>query len=250
MIVCDDGSIDGSEKEWLRHLTRPNDFLIRSNDIHEIRSYNRAIDLARGEIVCVLQDDDIPPPNGDWVTDALALFKRHPRLAVLGCWLGLSIDFASLPNGVSHAFFGYLSEPLRSKLNVTVTPFADRDLRVPFMFVQTIGIGPIFFKRDVFRALGGFDASLSNPGEPGICLDQDICFKAWLGGYHVGLFEAPAFQTGVGGQGTLIFGKEARKRNKRANLEKLKQRYADKTEWIDRIVDELNGQLAPRADLP
>ena len=28
IIVCEDGSVDGSEVEWRRHLTRPNDFLI------------------------------------------------------------------------------------------------------------------------------------------------------------------------------------------------------------------------------
>ena len=251
VIVCDDGSIDGSEKKWLHHLTRPNDFLIRSNDIHEIRSYNRAIDLARGEIVCVLQDDDTPPPNGDWVTDALALFNRHPRLAILGCWVGLSIDFTSLAKAKpSSTLFGHQAEPLRSKWNVTAIPFADPDLHVPFMFVQTIGVGPVFFKKEAFQALGGFDLSFGKPGEPGISCDQDISFKAWLGGYHVGLFEAPGAQIAAGEQGTLMFGKEARKRNKRANLEKLRQRYADKTESIDRIVDELNGQLATRADLP
>jgi hypothetical protein len=38
LIVCEDGSIDGSVDEWLRRLTHPNDFLLRSNDLHEIRT--------------------------------------------------------------------------------------------------------------------------------------------------------------------------------------------------------------------
>jgi hypothetical protein len=76
VIICEDGSIDGSERVWLKHLNRPNDFLIRSNDIHESRAYNRAIYLARGEFVCVLQDDDIPPPDRLWVQHALFLFKQ------------------------------------------------------------------------------------------------------------------------------------------------------------------------------
>jgi len=67
IIVCEDGSIDGSLEEWLKYLEYPNDFLIRSNDLHEIRVYDRGINLARGEYVCVIQDDDIPPDNNNWV---------------------------------------------------------------------------------------------------------------------------------------------------------------------------------------
>src|SRR5690349_16224967 len=37
LIVCDDGSLDASRKKWASHLVRPNDFLILSNDLHEIR---------------------------------------------------------------------------------------------------------------------------------------------------------------------------------------------------------------------
>ena len=38
LIVCDDGSVDGSHQRWLELLSRPNDFLIHSNDLHEIRA--------------------------------------------------------------------------------------------------------------------------------------------------------------------------------------------------------------------
>jgi glycosyltransferase involved in cell wall biosynthesis len=246
LIVCDDGSIDGSEQEWLLHLSRPNDFLIRSNDIHEIRSYNRAIDFARGEIVCVLQDDDIPDPRGKWVTDALALFERYPKLAILGCWMGLRWNLCGRGGQETEptvTLFGHQAEPLASEMKVISIPFVDPILNLPFMFVHSVGIGPIFFRRDVFRLIGGFDVSFSKPGEPGIHLDHDICFKAWLQGYHVGLFDAPDFQIGVGGQGTLMFGKETRDQNERLNFNLIKSRYADKTEAIDRIVDDLNCQL-------
>src|SRR5919108_5073115 len=37
LIVCEDGSLDGSAEKWLAYLGRPKDFLIRSNDVHEIR---------------------------------------------------------------------------------------------------------------------------------------------------------------------------------------------------------------------
>ena len=38
LIVCEDGSLDGSHEKWMSYLDRPNDFLIHSNDLHEIRT--------------------------------------------------------------------------------------------------------------------------------------------------------------------------------------------------------------------
>jgi glycosyltransferase involved in cell wall biosynthesis len=244
LIICDDGSIDGSEKEWLRHLTRPNDFLIRSNDIHEIRSYNRAIDFSRGDIVCVLQDDDIPPPDGKWVTDALALFERHPKLAILGCWLGLMWKFRTAQEThTTTKVYGHQAEPLASDWKIDSIPFSDPVLKMPFMFIQTVGIGPIFFRKDIFQDLGGFDLNFSKPGEPGIHLDHDICFKAWLNGYQVGLFEAATFRIGVGGQGTILFGEEIRNKNNILNSNSLENRYSKQIGIIDRKLIDANRQL-------
>ena len=76
LVVCDDGSLDGSHQRWLELLDRPNDFLIHSNDLHEIRATDRAIRLANGELVCLVQDDDQIP------TDR-RLARRSPR-RVLG----------------------------------------------------------------------------------------------------------------------------------------------------------------------
>src|SRR5512132_4712304 len=83
LIVCEDGSLDGSHEKWMSHLDRPNDFLIHSNDLHEIRILDRAIRFARAEIVCLVQDDDLIPRNTDWLDSALRAFSNHPRLAIL-----------------------------------------------------------------------------------------------------------------------------------------------------------------------
>lgn len=250
IIICEDGSIDGSEREWLRRLTRPNDFVIRSNDIHEIRSYNRAIDYARGDIVCVLQDDDLPDPSGKWVSDALALFERYPKLAILGSWIGIMWDLSAPDPSAATKLFGHQALPLAAHWNVRPIPFVEPDLNMRFMFVHSVGIGPIFFRRDVFRSLGGFDQSFSKPGQPGVHLDHDICFKAWLAGHHVGLHDAPDFEIGVGGQGTLMFGAQARSANDKRNFETIKERYADKTEAIERVIERLNGDLRSCDDIP
>jgi hypothetical protein len=59
LIVCDDGSLDDSREKWMSHLVQPNDFLIFSNDLHEIRILDRAIRFASADIICLVQDDDV-----------------------------------------------------------------------------------------------------------------------------------------------------------------------------------------------
>jgi glycosyltransferase involved in cell wall biosynthesis len=88
LIVCEDGSLDGSRERWMSYLDRPNDFLILSNDLHEIRILDRAIRFARSDIVCLVQDDDLIPRETNWLDAALGYFTDHPGLAILGGFQG------------------------------------------------------------------------------------------------------------------------------------------------------------------
>jgi glycosyltransferase involved in cell wall biosynthesis len=88
LIVCEDGSLDGSHDKWMSYLDRPNDFLIHSNDLHEIRVLDRAIRFARADIVCLVQDDDLIPREAGWLKAALGFFADHPDLAILGGFQG------------------------------------------------------------------------------------------------------------------------------------------------------------------
>jgi glycosyltransferase involved in cell wall biosynthesis len=212
LIVCEDGSLDGSHEEWLRRLTRPNDFLLHSNDIHEIRSYARAIAYSHGDIVCLMQDDDRPPQDGRWLADALGLFADYPALAVLGGWCGFDEWFAVeynapwLPAGSG------------------AIPFVDSGTGRPLVFVENVNIGPYLLRRDVFDQLGGFDLRFSPPSEPGITFEAEYCYRAWRHGYQVALTDIPVkLETRTPGYifpgGTTLWGNEARERNERANKE-------------------------------
>jgi glycosyltransferase involved in cell wall biosynthesis len=248
LIVCEDGSIDGSEGEWSRLLTRPNDFLIRSNDIHEIRTYDRAARFARGQFFCVLQDDDIPPENGAWVDEALGLLERYPRLGVLGAFQGWVLQLQEPTDAViPRAVFGYRGGAQAAR--VADIPTVDPVSGTPFMFVEGVSVGPIFYRSDVFRALGGFDHAYSRPGEPGILFDHELCLRAWLSGWQVGLFDPPPFQKYVGGQGTKLFGAAARSRNARDNVRRLHRDYGRRIGEIERTVRELNSKLEARRGL-
>src|SRR4029453_10400643 len=76
LIVCEDGSLDGSREKWMSYLTGPNDFLIHSNDLHEIRALDRAVRFSRADIVCLVQDDDTIPRDTPGINTRLDKFDR------------------------------------------------------------------------------------------------------------------------------------------------------------------------------
>ena len=241
LIVCEDGSVDGSENIWRQQLILPNDFLIQSNDLHEIRTYNRAISLARGEFIGVLQDDDIPPENPRWVADVVMLFRKYPKLAVLGCWNGWAFNFDDFENSI-----GSPIGPGDCGADRSISLMAP-ELKLPFQFVEAVGIGPMFFRRADFEALGGFDLRLSGPGEPGIWLDYDICLRAWFSGRQVGVYETAAFERHVGGQGTMMFTGSKRSDNYNKNLKHVYHTFADRIGSVRQLCNELNQSLVNRS---
>jgi GT2 family glycosyltransferase len=245
LIVCEDGSSDGSEHVWRRHLERPNDFLIVSNDLHELRAYSRAAALARGEFIVFLQDDDMPPANERWFSDALRLMRGHPKLAFLGCWNGCVLDLAdierSTPRGLNDWNLGAGWERREDPISSL-----DPESKIPFMFIDVVGIGPVFCRRKDFEALGGFDLTLSAPGEPGIWLDYEICLRAWVSGLQVGLYETDPFERNLGGQGTKLFGGDKRAENWRKNRTYVGARFGPQLDSLHRTIDELNRRLVPR----
>ena len=64
LVVCEDGSLDGSHEKWMSYLHRPNDFLIHSNDLHEIRILDRALRFARADSGEQLGPRGGPDPGG------------------------------------------------------------------------------------------------------------------------------------------------------------------------------------------
>jgi glycosyltransferase involved in cell wall biosynthesis len=237
LIVCEDGSIDGSHDAWLRRLVYPNDFLIHSNDVHEIRSYARAIAFARGDIVCLMQDDDRPPRDGTWLAKAVRLFEHYPRLAVLGGWCGFDDYFAIeynapwLPSGAGRI------------------PSVDPHTGVPLVFVENVNIGPYLLRKRVFDQIGGFDLSFSRPGEPGITFEAEFCYRAWRNGHQVALTDIPVKlrsdeEAYILPGGTSLWGHEARIRNERANKQRIRELYEAELPLIRAAVRTANRGLA------
>jgi glycosyltransferase involved in cell wall biosynthesis len=229
LIVCDDGSIDGSADEWKRRLTRPNDFLIHSNDLHEIRILDRAIRMAKGEIVCIIQDDDQPPSGGEWLDKAVALFDAHPRMAVLGGWLGFTGFFKRVWNSSQ----GRGEGPIR---------LLDPATGIPFMFVDHVNIGPYFVRRSAYLELGDFDRRYSPVGVSGILFEAEYCYRAWLADFRVGLMDIPCGKWSAIG-GTHLWGMEGRNKQGDLNMERLRRDYEEHEEAVTRMSEKANLEL-------
>jgi glycosyltransferase involved in cell wall biosynthesis len=222
LIVCEDGSLDGSRELWMRHLDRPNDFLIHSNDLHEIRILDRAIRFARSEIICLVQDDDLIPRETGWLKSVLEYFADNPKLAIVG------------------GFRGYESfDPDPAK--ATCVSGGDR-----FRFVHHVNIGPYFIRRHSYEQLGGWDYSFSEVGEPGIGFDNELCLRAWLNDYQVGYrfvpFKGPVGHYPADG-GTVLFSDGARRRNYIRNSSTIMEIYGKYAGRIDGLVAAANAAL-------
>jgi glycosyltransferase involved in cell wall biosynthesis len=225
LIVCEDGSLDGSHEKWMSYLDRPNDFLIHSNDLHEIRILDRAIRFARSDIVCLVQDDDLIPRETGWLEAALGDFTDHPGLAILGGFQGYG-SFDPDPAKAKRIWGG------------------DR-----FRFVHHVNIGPYFIRRRHYELLGGWEYSFSEVGEPGICADNELCLRAWMNAYQVGYrfvpFKGPSGHYPADG-GTVLFSNETRVRNAVRNSDTIFRMYGPYARQIDRLVEDANAALRSR----
>ena len=248
IIVIDDGSIDGSYEDWIKYLDRPNDFLLRCNDLFEVRTYDRAIGMARGEFVCLLQDDDLPPANNTWVEEALTLFDVFPDLIMLGGRDGIDTLMPDPIKGNEPQEYrwgnGIVECPGLHKIRIYGAPrYIESSSQIPFMFTMVVNRAPTFIRKKEFVEMGGINQKYA----PFQFDDDDACMRAWLSGYKVGFYEAKFTRNHSLG-GMSLFNAAKSKEQSVINAKKL---YADYSEYIasgylQNLVDAANRCLMPR----
>lgn len=245
IIIIDDGSIDGSYEDWMKYLDRPNDFLLHCNDLFEVRTYDRAMRMARGEFVCLLQDDDILPANNIWVEQALTLFNLFPDLIMLGGRNGIDIMMPAPADPDSEPEYRQIGDlvecPGLHKLRIFGAPrYREPSSGIPFMFTMAVNRAPTFLRRSEFLQIGGINQKYA----PFQFDDDEAGIRAWLAGYKVGFYSCP-FVRGFDVGGMSLFNSDKIKAQSFINA---KQLYADYSEYIanghlQNLVDTANSLL-------
>jgi glycosyltransferase involved in cell wall biosynthesis len=189
LIVIDDGSVDGTWTDAMALLKGRNEFLLRANDLFEIRAYDRALSMARGEYAVLLQDDDLPPEGSDWVLNALKLFESDARLLILGGRKGLSLLLPDKPDPGEKPIYttrdGLTGKPGVNKYNVIHAPGYEVQ-NISFQYVMSVNRAPMWVRRLPFIEEIGIDQGFA----PFQCDDVDSCLRAWDAGWRVGLYSA------------------------------------------------------------
>ena len=186
IIVCEDGAVDNTREKWKGLLDHANDFIICSNDLCEILAYDRAINLAKSDIVCLCQDDDIYPEDGKWISDALALFDAHEDLAILGGYEG---QFPNIKGGSSQPMV---------KMWGGIIPFIDPKTKLHFMHTCSVNLAPMFIRKSMYKKVNGFNADYAIRGHIGDAFDSELCYRMWNAGYKVGSYYIHGLKTDVG----------------------------------------------------
>lgn len=199
IVISEDGSTDGSLHDWHAALPDMSHFVIRSNNLHELRSYNRAMRMSSGDVVVLLQDDDRLPMSDKWLQDALRLFETLPQLGVLGGYIGQLWDHAT-GQGFEYGEQRSTHGGLRSG-DTKPLPFIEPNTKLPFMYAECVWIAPVFIRRSLMRKAGGLELTIAKRGEPGVWQDCVFSYEAWVNGYTVGAYSA-LFERGVGGHGS------------------------------------------------
>jgi len=242
IIILEDGSSDGSLSDWEQLAKGKNHFIVRSNDIFEVRSYDRAIDFARGRIVALLQDDDIPPMNGRWLSDAVNLFNQFDDLAILGGRSGVSL-LPRVPqangDGANYTSDGTVARA-QGLFKYEITELSNPEAcGVRFQFAEAVNRAPMLVRRDAIRSIGGIDQSFA----PFQCDDVELCLRAWRSGRKVGLYDAP-FARNVGVGGMRLYNKDSP--NVIQNWNRVYELYGDVIESgeVASLVADANNGLA------
>jgi GT2 family glycosyltransferase len=244
-VVLEDGSIDGSLEKWVGHADKRNDHIIRTNDLHEVRTYTRGFDYSRGDYVCLLQDDDTIPEHNHWITRSLELFESIPNLGALGGYapggLGLVYDSEydklaeqnTVPRRAEWTTTGDNSLPFPLVDDKPIRNI-DPNTQIPIIFVPTVSVGPIIIDRKAFYDIGGFDLKFSDPGEPGIHFEADLALRLWKNGYKVGYSNMGFY--GSSGGGTKLFTPDLRSEQADRNVALAAEKHEPQFKEIERKI--------------
>ena len=190
--------------------------VLHSENIHEVRGYNRAAGLASGWLVAFSQDDRLPPDSLGWVASVIGTFELLPRLGILGLHRGSSsLLYRSGKRTRRDYMYGTCGDNRDQADGTKWHGLGTRDMDAPLKMVAWLNIGPIVVRRKLFLHIGGFNLSYSRPGELGIGFDAELTGRVIASGEHAALVcpsRKTFFRNGCGGKATTATRDKMRRR--------------------------------------
>lgn len=239
IIVIDDGSLLNHTKLLSSYLNRPNEFLLRANDLYEVIMYDRAIWMARGEYIVLMQDDD-DFSDLNWVAEGLRYLKADPKLTILGGRDGgkllpfeTTIDGARGP----YEFDGKTGGRVNSfRFELSGIPASKHS----FEYVMYTDRAPMWLNRKIFiKTLSHIDISFA----PFQWDDAEVCLRTWRSGYHVAWYKANFQLEKLGVGGMRLWNTVLQQRQDEVNAKKLYQLHGAYLSQICLWVEAANKQI-------
>mmetsp|Transcript_34112 Transcript_34112/g.74886 ORF Transcript_34112/g.74886 Transcript_34112/m.74886 type:complete len:469 (-) Transcript_34112:310-1716(-) len=181
LIIADD-SIEtrSGDVDTLLGLLDPDDAVLLSANMHELRAYNRLAAISRGRLFVFLQDDDVPPrpqQSSAWLMHSLQLFNKFPQTGSVSIKTGLFWVGDWEEEEVGTQTLADLAGGM-PRCSVSLRP------HVPNVSVEAMrcaDVGPLFVARWAFEAVGGFNESGTRRGEAGsVRVDCELQARMWL----------------------------------------------------------------------
>jgi GT2 family glycosyltransferase len=168
VIIVDDQSTDGT-REYLAGLPE-SPFRVLASDRRRgyAASNNVAADVARGEWLCLLNNDTVLRPH--WLEPMLRAFQRFPNAGLVG-------NVQRNPRTGRYDHMGTIFTDNGSAIHFG-SDFWFRPFR-GYTRWKAVTAACCLIRRKVFLDAGGFDEQYMNGGE-----DVDLCLRLGQGGYQ------------------------------------------------------------------
>lgn len=207
-ILIDDGSTDGTGEILKRHA----DVFIRTEDVWEVKANNVGLKAATGDVIAIIQDDDLVVADG-WLPQCAAFMQDHDIHILGGRGIGhfyfpyppggaLDLETHKLHAGDFKLFLRRLHLWSFPDLNIgrlnistgTIPLSPDRQ-RAPVVQVEGTYRSPWILSREAVDRIGYLDEAYAPLGYD----DHDYCARAWLAGLRTAVTVIPTITRFQGG---------------------------------------------------